>query len=93
MPQLDVAHVRQQGQDMIIVPLDRSFDLKSLGDQQATADQIQLATNSAGLPGAVAVVWPSGSDMKFIAPKLLHPFFQTIDIEWVLANLNRSLTW
>lgn len=93
MPQLDVVYIREQGHNMIVVPLDQSFDHKSTGEQQATAIQIQLAANRAGLDGTVAVVWPSGRAMKFIAPEPWHPFFRSKDIRWVLANLNRSLTW
>ncbi len=35
MPRLKVAHLREQGQDMIIVPLDRTFGSQSRHDQNA----------------------------------------------------------
>ena len=93
MTQIDVAHIREQGQDMIIAPLDGSFDHKTSQQQQAAVAEIQRAATGAGLRGTVAVVWPSGGNMKFIAPRPWHPFFRSIDIRWVMANLNRSLSW
>ncbi|MEN6631789.1 MAG: hypothetical protein ABFD84_05135 [Candidatus Polarisedimenticolia bacterium] len=94
MTTLQVAHIREQGQDMIIAPLDRSFDHKTADQQQAAVAEIQMAATSAGLRGIVAVVWIGpGGRMKFIAPPPWHPFFRSLDIQQVMANLNRSLTW
>jgi hypothetical protein len=93
MTQIDVAHIHEQGQDMIIAPLDGSFDHKTSQQQQAVVAQIQIAANGAGLKGTAAVVWPSGRSMKFIAPQPWHPFFRSIDMRWVMANVNHSLTW
>ena len=94
MATLDIAHIHEQGQDMIIAPLDSSFEYKSSQQQHAAVGQLQAAATSAGLRGKVVVVWQtSGGRMKFIAPPPWHPFFRSIDIHWVMANLNRSLTW
>ena len=94
MPKLDIAHVREQGQDMIIVPLDDSFDQKTSSQQEAVIDQIARAARSAGLAGEVVAVWESGSGrMKFIAPRPWHPFFRNVSLSWVLRNVNRSLSW
>jgi len=94
MPKLDVAHVREQGQDMIIVPLDDNFDTKSSSQQNAAVAQIKIAAQSAGLRGEVVVVWEGGSGrMMFIAPKPWHPFFRSTSLGWVMQNVNRSLSW
>lgn len=93
MPTLKIAHVREQGQDMIVVPLDSSFGSKSSSDQEDAVAEIQSAAASAGLAGTVVAVWTSGGRMHFIAPPRWHPFFRSIDMRWVQANLNRSLSW
>ncbi|MBB4272802.1 hypothetical protein [Rhizobium mongolense] len=94
MPKLDVAHIRKQGQDMVIVPLDDDFDQKTPGQQNAAVNQIQLAAGGADLAGQVVVVWEGSSGrMKFIAPKPWHPFFRSIDLRWVLHNVNKSISW
>ena len=41
MPSFDVAHLREQGQDMIIAPLERSFGQKSNSDQNLFMRQLQ----------------------------------------------------
>ncbi len=94
MPKLDIAHIREQGQDMIIAPLDDSFNQKSPSQQEAAVRQIQLAARSAGLNGTAVAVWEDSSGrMKFIAPPQWHSFFRSINIGWVLQNVNRSLSW
>lgn len=94
MPNLDIAHLRQQGQDMIIVPLDSSFGHKAQDDQQAAIGEIQRAAIGAGLRGRVVPVWDNGGGrMAFIAPQPWHPFFRSLDLSTVYANVNRELSW
>ena len=52
MPRYRVAHLRRQGQDMIIVPLDPSFGAKAERDKQAFIAELQVYTRSAGLVGS-----------------------------------------
>ena len=80
-----VAHLREQGQNMIIIPL----------DQQPSDDQIdslQYGASSAGLAGTVVPVWRSGSSFRFIAPQPWHPFFRGLSWNFIIANLNKRLT-
>lgn len=94
MPSLKIAHIREQGQDMIIAPLDGSFGRKPSADQHDAIEDIQRAARSAGLRGTVVPVWDgSGGRFTFIAPQQWHPFFRSIDMRWVHANVNRTLTW
>lgn len=94
MPRFKIAHVREQGQDMIIVPLDHSFAHKTNADQQAVIDELQAHAIGAGLKGAVVPVWDNGGGrMAFIAPPNWHPFFKSIDLTAVYASLNRELYW
>lgn len=94
MTRLNVAHLRQQGQDMIIVPLESSFGNKSNSDQQAAIAELQMRARGAGLAGRVVPVWDSGSGrMAFIAPSPWHPFFQSINLHVVAANINKTLSW
>jgi hypothetical protein len=94
VPSLKIAHIREQGQDIIIVPLDASFGYKSQDDQQDTIDELQFRTHSAGLAGQVVPVWNSGGGrMAFIAPRPWHPFFQSLNLNAVLASVTRELNW
>jgi hypothetical protein len=94
MPHFKVAHIREQGQDMIIVPLDSSFEGKSSRDQHETISTLQVHARAAGLAGTVVPVWDSGGGrMKFIAPQPWHSFFQSTNLRFVLANINKDLSW
>jgi hypothetical protein len=93
MASFDIAHLREQGQDMIIVPLDSSFGHKSSGDQQQTIAALQASARGAGLAGTVVPVWNDGlGRMVFIAPRPWHPFFQSISLNFVAGNINKRLT-
>ncbi|MGJ0391901.1 MAG: hypothetical protein ACR650_03960 [Methylocystis sp.] len=91
MPNLKVAHLHEQGQDMIIVPLDSSFGCKSGQEQSEAIGELQMRSTSAGLRGTVVPVWQSSGRMAFIAPRPWHPFFQSLSLPMVYANLNKEL--
>jgi hypothetical protein len=94
MPRFKVAHLREQGQDMIIAPLDSSFGDQTSTDQQAIIADLQIHARSAGLAGTVVPVWDNGGGrMAFIAPRPWHPFFQSINLQFVAMNINRELYW
>ena len=93
MASFKVAHVREQGVDLILVPLDRSFDYKSTQEKSEVIDGLQTCATSAGLAGTVVPVWESsGGRMAFIAPRPWHPFLSSISMRFVATNINRRLT-
>lgn len=94
MPRLDVAHVREQGVDLIIIPLDHNFGRQSQAQQDQAVTELQMRASTAGLRGTVVPVWDAGSGrMAFIAPRNWHSFFRGIDLRWVAMNINRELYW
>jgi len=94
MPKYKVAHIHEQGVDMIVIPLERQFGLKSQSDQNETCAELQAKANSAGLKGNVVLVWDSGSGrMGFIAPPQWHAFFKSCSLQWVAANINQEIYW
>jgi hypothetical protein len=93
MPRYDAAHLNKQGQDMIIFPLDDSFDYKSEQDQYAILEELELRAHAAGLAGTAVAVWESGGRTKFIAPTPWHPFFRNFGVSDVLNNINVEISW
>lgn len=93
MPSLNIAHVNRGGVDLIILPLDQSFDRKTEHDKAASIADFQARCTGIGLKGTVVPVWPVGIRMAFIAPVRWRPFFASINLWWVLANVNRSVSW
>lgn len=94
MPNLKVAHLRQQGVDLIIAPLDPGFGRKTRQDQQEIVGEIQVRSRSAGLAGTVVPVWDNGGGrMAFIAPNNWHPFFSSLNLRAVWANVNTEISW
>ena len=94
MPRYDIAHIREQGQDIIIVPLESSFGNQSSSGQQQTITALQIQARSAGLAGKVVPVWDSGGGrMSFIAPRPWHPFFSDLNLSVVARMINKELFW
>lgn len=94
MPHFKVAHVRQEGADLLLIPLDPSFGLQSKTVQDATIAELQKHAAEEDLRGTVIPVWSSGGNhMAFIAQATLRPFLQSIGLTWVNARATRALYW
>jgi hypothetical protein len=89
-----VAQLKEQGIDLIVIPLEVSFGQKTPPDQQGIIFDLQAHALSAGLRGTVVPVWDAGMGrMGFVAPPSWQPFFNSISPEWVWSNINRELFW
>lgn len=93
MPRYKIAHIREQGVDLVIIPLDWTFGAKSSADQQLIVEELQARSASAGLRGTVVPVWENGGRMSFLAPPNWHPYFRSINLQFIAQNLNRELYW
>jgi hypothetical protein len=94
MPCFEVAHLHEQGQDMIIVPLSSSFGSRGMQQQQGIIRELETRAHSAGLRGSVVAVWDAGGGrMAYIAPRPWHSFFSSIGLHFVARNINRELSW
>ena len=92
MAQFEIAHLREQGQDMIIIPLDDSYGYKSNVAQNRILNELQMYARAAGLAGTVVTVWDTGNGrMGFLAPSQWQPFFSSMSLYDVAANLNKTL--
>lgn len=89
----EVAHIREQGVDLIIIPLDSFFGFKTPIEQQRIVADLQKCATAAGLIGTVIPVWDAGGgQMAFLAPSNWHSFLSSIDLSFVASNVNRKLT-
>jgi hypothetical protein len=92
MPTFQVAHLRRDGQDVIIVPVDRSFGHRSPAEQARIQEAFQRSAAAAEIPGVVVPVWEDAlGGMAFRAPPPWHEFFKSIDMVYVATALNRKL--
>jgi hypothetical protein len=96
MPSYKIAHILEQGVNLIIVPMDSVFGNLPRHEQNAEIGRIQMAARRIRPPllGEVIPVWdnPSGG-IAFLAPPKYFAFFENISMEWVWANVNRELSW
>lgn len=92
MTTFDIAHVKEQGINLIIVPLASSFGSKPSIAQRQIINGLETAARTAGLAGTVVPIWPTGHGHQFIAPQNWHPFFKSISWQQVMASINKRLT-
>lgn len=93
MPTFQVAHLRRDGQELIIVPVDRSFGKRSASEQARIQEAFQRSAAAAEMAGAVVPVWEDASGrMAFRAPPPWHEFLKSIDMVYVATALNRTLS-
>lgn len=88
----EVAHIREQGQEMIIIPVSNSVNNIGSTKQNELKSFLQDSSRSAGLVGEVCLVWEQGRNFYFLAPKQWHGFFKSINMRFVAQNINRKLT-
>ena len=93
MPSYKLAHVQEQGVDLIIIPLDASFGGMTTSEQKEEIDNFQTRAEDAGLRGTVVPVWKEFGRMVYIAPPDWHPIFAGLTPDYVEMNLNRELYW
>jgi hypothetical protein len=93
MSTFKVAHIKEQGENLIIILLNPSFGNKLESEQQHIRDTLQMCATDAGLAGTAIPVWEDAARrMCYFAPKPWHPFFGSIDMAYIVANINRTLT-
>lgn len=94
MPSIKVAHIQQQGVDLIIAPLEPSFEYRPENEQRSVVAELQARATAASLRGTVVPVWDAGGGrMAFLAPTNWHAFFLSISLTFVWANVNRQINW
>jgi len=93
MPTFKVAHIREQGQDMIIFPLNSAFGRQPETEQQDELAALKYQAHAAGLAGQAVAVWDAGGGrMGFMGPPQWQGFLRSLNLRAVMASVNsRSL--
>ena len=93
MPVFQVAHIRRDGKDIIIVPVDRTFGKRSPSEQARIQEAFQRSAVAVEMTGVVVPVWEDAAGrMAFRAPPPWHEFLKSIDMVYVATALNRTLS-
>lgn len=90
MTDFEVAHINEQGVNIVVVFVDSSMAHKSSEEQNQIAAALQLCAQSAGLAGNIAMVWRGG----FWAPRNQHSFFGSAGGSYrsLAMRINKKLT-
>ena len=92
MSEYKIAHIKEQGVNLIIIPLESSFGSKSEDDQNDIIAALQNCAAAADLAGTVIPVWRSGSSHRFIGPPNWHPFLKSFTWNAIMRSINKRLT-
>lgn len=88
----DVAAYREQGVDLLVIPMQSGFGDLSQSDENLGRDALQICASKAGLSGTVVPVWESGLGFYFLAPARWKDYFSSIDMSYVEQRVNEKLT-
>lgn len=87
MVDFQVAHLREQGVDLIIVFVAEHVSRIPDNEKQALATALTLCAHGAGLAGHVVLVWRGG----FFGNRNFHAFFRDAPYDALVANINKRL--
>jgi hypothetical protein len=93
MPKYKVAHIREQGQDMLLFPLSHQLGQLTDDEQSDLLEELERRAHAAGLAGGAAVFWQHGGHGHFMGPRPWHPFLRSISMSFVQRNVNREISW
>jgi len=90
MTTFQIAHINEQGVNVVVVFVDPAVAFKSAQEQNLIATSLQLCAQAGGLAGNIAMVWPGG----FWAPNNQHAFFGSPggSYEGLLRRINKTLS-
>lgn len=88
MQRFKVAHIHEQGEDLVIVFVADQLEFFSADQKNQILGAVQLCSRSAGLRGTVALLWSRGVWCE----KRLHRFFSSVPFEILYSNINKELT-
>lgn len=86
-----LAIFKHQCQEIIVVPLDCSFEERPAWQRKKALDDLRKSTVKAGLVAPVAAVWRVGSKLRFVAPNEWHPFLGTLTWNTIISNLSFAI--
>ena len=93
MPTFKLAHIREQGQNMLLFPLSNSFSQKSSNEQHSILAELEDRAHGAGLAGRAAIFWESGGRTHSLGPKPWANFLRGLSLHAVLRSVNKSISW
>lgn len=92
METFQVAHIKHDGQDVILVLVTNSFASNTTAKKNEIYAAMQSAATSAGLAGGVVLVWDQSGRPVSWGPTAWQSYLSSITWDYILSNVNRSLT-
>jgi predicted class III extradiol MEMO1 family dioxygenase len=91
MGRFQVAHIREQGQDLIVIFVSDAMHYEPDTERSKALLSLQIASRRAGLAGAVVLVWEYAGQMEVFCHTAFHNFFQSVPYQLLAANINKTL--
>lgn len=88
MQRFKVAHIREQGEDLIIVFVADQVEFMSAAQKNQILSALQLCSATAGLQGTVVMLWSRGVWCE----SRLHRLFSSVPYHVLYSNINKELT-
>lgn len=87
-----IAHLRDQGKSVIIIPIANSNNDLSNVKLNQIKKAFQAHAAKAKLSGDICLVWESNSKLSFLAPNQWKTFCMKLNMNIVKQYINKELT-
>jgi hypothetical protein len=88
----DIAHFREQGEDLVIIVMPRGIDDFPTSDKELLFNEFKKCAKEARLSGSIAMVWNKPGTMGIYGPTRWMPFLKSINMKYVKDRVNKELT-
>lgn len=79
---------------MLLFALDDAFGRRTRQQQDAALCELQMRARAAGLAGTAAAFWGDASgNTRYLGPRNWEGFLRSVDLDFVLSNVNREIRW
>jgi hypothetical protein len=91
MAKYRVAQLTHEGENVILVPMDRSFGKSVQEHKEQELTKLQAAAESTGLNGIVVAIWDSAGSVGAFGPDKWKNFAESLKWTSLRTKMNRDL--
>jgi hypothetical protein len=89
---IEVAVLRREKQDLIVVPLAEAFELRTPNEKNLILLELRDAIRAADLDGELIAFWEDGKGRtRYVAPPELDAFCRLLTRRWLKHHLNARI--
>jgi hypothetical protein len=91
MPKYKVAQLSYEGENVILVPMDRSFGKRPQEQKDQELSKLQAAADATGLNGKLVIIWDAAGSVAAFGPDKLKGYAESLRWTSLRTKMNCDL--